>query len=38
METKGPRRREKRFYPISAKIPSVGLEAISSPLMGSTTM
>lgn len=26
-----------RFYPISPKIPSVGLEAISSPLMGFET-
>lgn len=26
-----------RFYPISSKIPSVGLEAISSPLMGFET-
>ena len=37
METKRSEKSVARFYPISSKIPSVGLEAISSPLMGFET-
>lgn len=37
METKRSEKSVARFYPISSKIPSVSLEAISSPLMGFET-